>query len=140
MELNKFTTESRNTMSQNLDMKSTMEILTIINNEDKKVAYAVEKQLEKISMVVEKIYKAFVNGGRLFYVGAGTSGRLGVMDSSECVPTFMISEDQVQTVMAGGADAFEYALEGAEDDEEQGAHDLLERQITYRDVVIGITA
>src|SRR5699024_83168 len=102
MELAKLTTEQRNKASMKLDQMSTMEILNVINKEDKKVAAAVETVLPKVNEAIEHIYEALKNDGRLFYVGAGTSGRLGVVDASECPPTFMTSNDMVQTVMAGG--------------------------------------
>lgn len=119
---------------------STKEILHTINNEDKTVAYAVEEVLPDIERAVDLIYLALANGGRLFYVGAGTSGRLGVMDSSECVPTFMVSNEMIQTVMAGGEKAIIHAVEGAEDDELQGGIDIQRYQLTEQDVVMGITA
>src|SRR5690625_726436 len=138
--LSKLTTEQRNEASENLDKKSIEEILKIINDEDKQIAYAIEKELKTISILVEKVYQSLSRGGRLFYIGAGTSGRLGVMDSSECVPTFMVPKDMIQTIMAGGRDAFEHAIEGAEDDEIQGELDLKERDLTNKDVVMGIKA
>ena len=140
MELTELTTEIRNEKSKNIDQMNTIAMLRTINNEDKTVAYAVEKVLEDIAVAVDQIYIALSNGGRLFYVGAGTSGRLGVMDSSECVPTFMVSEDMIQTVIAGGENAIIHAAEGAEDDEVQGGLDLRQYHLTKKDVVIGITA
>jgi len=134
------TTEMRNKASMDIDKKSTFEMLQIINEEDKKVAYAVENVLEDVAYAVDLIYKALKSGGRLFYVGAGTSGRIGIMDSSECVPTFMVSEDLIQTIMAGGKQAIMHAVEGAEDNEYQGGLDVIERKVTDKDVVIGITA
>lgn len=140
MELSELTTEKRNPDSMNLDQMNTMEILETINNEDKKVASAVEAVLPQVKTAVEQISFALSNGGRLFYIGAGTSGRLGVIDASECPPTFMTPADLVQTVMAGGNDAFFNAIEGTEDLETQGEIDLKARNITENDVVIGITA
>ncbi len=140
MELTELTTEIRNEKSKNIDQMNTIAMLRTINNEDKTVAYAVEKVLEDIAVAVDQIYIALSNGGRLFYIGAGTSGRLGVMDSSECVPTFMVSEEMIQTVMAGGENAIIHAAEGAEDDEAQGGLDLRQYHLTKKDVVIGITA
>ncbi|UJL45392.1 N-acetylmuramic acid 6-phosphate etherase [Virgibacillus sp. NKC19-16] len=140
MELSQLTTEQRNPKSMNLDQMETMEILQTINDEDKKVASAVEAVLPKVSIAVEQISNALQNGGRLFYVGAGTSGRLGVIDASECPPTFMTSSDLVQTVMAGGNDAFFQSVEGAEDSEAEGERDINARNITNKDVVVGITA
>ena len=140
MKLTELTTEKRNIKSKNIDQMSTKEILQTINNEDKIVAYAVEEVLPDIERAVDQIYLALANGGRLFYVGAGTSGRLGVMDSSECVPTFMVSNEMIQTIMAGGEKAIVHAVEGAEDDEAQGGVDIQHYQLTEQDVVIGITA
>ncbi|MEC5422933.1 N-acetylmuramic acid 6-phosphate etherase [Virgibacillus sp. C22-A2] len=140
MELSNLTTEQRNQNSMNLDRMSTLEILKTINDEDKKVANAVNAVIPKIDIAVEHIYKALGGGGRLFYVGAGTSGRLGVIDASECPPTFMTPPEMVQTVMAGGNGAFFNAVEGSEDSEEQGLADLKGKSFTKYDVVIGITA
>ncbi|ASN07315.1 N-acetylmuramic acid 6-phosphate etherase [Virgibacillus necropolis] len=140
MKLSALTTEKRNENSMELDQLSTIDILKTINQEDKKVAEAVADALPKVENAIEQIYQALSKGGRLFYVGAGTSGRLGVIDASECPPTFMTSPEMVQTVMAGGMGAFVNAVEGSEDDERQGAADLKERNLTKHDVVIGITA
>ncbi|WP_404456427.1 N-acetylmuramic acid 6-phosphate etherase [Virgibacillus necropolis] len=140
MKLSALTTEQRNENSMTLDQMSTIDILKTINLEDKKVANAVEAVLPKVETSIEHIHKALAKGGRLFYVGAGTSGRLGVIDASECPPTFMTPPDMVQTVMAGGTKAFVNAAEGSEDNEHQGAADLKERNLTKDDVVIGITA
>lgn len=140
MNLSALTTEKRNENSRMLDQLSTMDMLTTINQEDKKVAIAVEAVLPKIEIAIEQIYHALAKGGRLFYVGAGTSGRLGIIDASECPPTFMTPPDMVQTVMAGGTSAFIHAIEGSEDNELQGAADLKERNFTKEDVVVGITA
>lgn len=140
MELSQLTTEQRNPNSMNLDQMDTMEILQIISDEDQKVAPAVEAVLPQVRVAVEQISNALKNGGRLFYVGAGTSGRLGVIDASECPPTFMTSSELVQTVMAGGNDAFFNSVEGTEDLEAQGKTDLKARNITNKDIVVGITA
>lgn len=140
LELSDLTTENRNPDSMHLDQMDTLAILQTINNEDKKVASAVETVLPQIEKAIEQISSALCNGGRLFYVGAGTSGRLGVMDASECPPTFMTPPDLVQTVMAGGNDAFFSAVEGTEDLEAQGEADLKARHITKHDIVVGITA
>lgn len=140
MELSALTTEQRNTSSMALDQMSTTDILKTINEEDKKVAEAVELVLPKVDHAIEQIYQALAKGGRLFYVGAGTSGRLGIIDASECPPTFMTPPDMVQTIMAGGIDAFINAVEGTEDEEFQGEADLKEKNVTKHDVVIGITA
>ncbi|AXI11186.1 N-acetylmuramic acid 6-phosphate etherase [Oceanobacillus sp. 143] len=140
MELSRLTTEQRNKRSMNLDQMSTAEMLHTINEEDKIVAFAVEKVLPKIEIAVDHIVPSLASGGRLFYVGAGTSGRLGVIDASECPPTFMTPKEMVQTVMAGGMDAFFNAAEGSEDNEKQGGLDLQAKKLIKNDVVIGITA
>src|SRR5690625_2804129 len=140
MNLSKLTTEQRNQNSMNMDRMSTMEMLAMINEEDKKVALAVEKVLPNVGRTSEVIYRTLQNGGRLFYVGAGTSGRGGVIDAPECPPTFMTPPDLVQTVMAGGNDAFFEAVEGSEDSEAQGKEDMQKKEISEKDVVIGITA
>lgn len=140
MELEKLVTEQRNQKSMQLDEMSTAEMLRTINEEDKLVAHAVEKVLPEVGVAIEHIFKALSDGGRLFYVGAGTSGRLGIIDASECPPTFLTSPDMVQTVMAGGNEAFFNAVEGSEDDEFQGGKDLEARSFNAQDVVIGITS
>ncbi|WP_027964942.1 N-acetylmuramic acid 6-phosphate etherase [Halalkalibacillus halophilus] len=140
MELSNLITEQRNENSRNLDQMTTIDILTTINQEDKKVANAVELVLPQIEIVVDQIAERLSKGGRLFYVGAGTSGRLGILDASECPPTFMVSHELVQTLMAGGKDAFFEAVEGSEDHEQQGVVDLQKQEVTKKDVVIGITA
>ncbi|WP_085524546.1 N-acetylmuramic acid 6-phosphate etherase [Tuberibacillus sp. Marseille-P3662] len=140
LQLSGLTTEQRNPNSIHLDQQSTGDMLQTINNEDKKVTLAVESVLPQIETAVDKIYHAIQQGGRLFYVGAGTSGRLGTLDASECVPTFMAPPDMVQSVMAGGDQAFATAAEDSEDEESQGAADLQKRNVNQNDVVIGITA
>lgn len=140
MDLSKLVTEQRNENSVQLDQLSIYDVLKKINDEDKSVAFAVEKTLPEITTVVEHVQKALRSGGRLFYVGAGTSGRLGVLDASECPPTFMTSPNMVQTIMAGGSDAFFQAVEGSEDSENDGKRDLRKVNVTEQDVVIGITA
>ena len=133
-------TEQRNEKSTNIDLSTTAEILKIINDEDKKVPYAVEKELPYIEQAVELIVKAFKNGGRLFYFGAGTSGRLGVVDAAECPPTFGTDPEMVQGFIAGGKEAMFVAQEGAEDYEENGAEDVLKANVNEKDVVCGIAA
>ncbi len=113
--LDKLVTESRNENTKNIDRVETLEMLKMINDEDKKVAEAVEKELIHIAKAVDKIGEAFFNGGRLIYVGAGTSGRLGVLDASECPPTYGVSYDLVRGIIAGGQSAMFKAKEGAED-------------------------
>ncbi|WP_436262600.1 N-acetylmuramic acid 6-phosphate etherase [Ornithinibacillus hominis] len=138
--LSALVTEMRNENSMTIDNMSTSEILSVINKEDLKVALAVQQVLPDIEMAVERIYQALKNGGRLFYVGAGTSGRLGILDAVECPPTYSTPPELVQAVMAGGAKAIEKAVEGAEDSEELGANDLAERELTELDIVVGIAA
>ena len=139
-ELSKISTEQRNPDSLNIDKQSIEEILTIINNEDKKIAFAVEKEIPYITKAVEKVVEAFKNGGRLLYFGAGTSGRLGVVDASECPPTFGAPYDMVIGQIAGGEAAMFRAQEGAEDSEEKGADDVAALKVSSIDVVCGIAA
>src|SRR5690625_12595 len=140
MKLSNLTTEKRNRHSMNIDQMSTIDILKVINKEDQKVAPAIEKELDRIEIAIENTYKAMRKGGRLFYVGAGTSGRIGVLDASECPPTFMTTPETVQALMAGGNEAFLRAKEKMEDKEEKGKADLIDRKINECDVVVGITA
>ncbi len=133
-------TESRNPNSLNLDQMSALEIVTLMNREEQQVNLAVAAQLPVIAVAVEQIEQAFRAGGRLLYIGAGTSGRLGVLDASECPPTFGTPETQVQAIMAGGDYALRHAVENVEDDAEQGALDLLQLDPTVKDVVCGIAA
>jgi N-acetylmuramic acid 6-phosphate etherase len=139
-ELSALVTESRNPNTYDIDIMNTREIIQLINNEDKKVAEAVEKELPYLEQAVDIISQAFKNGGRLIYVGAGTSGRLGVLDASECPPTFGSDPEMVQGIIAGGFEALMRAQEGSEDKVEQGAIDLREKKITSNDVVCGIAA
>jgi len=139
-ELSKLTTEQRNPHSMDIDARSTEEILKIINDEDKTIPYAVEKELPYIAQAVELIVKALKNGGRLLYFGAGTSGRLGVVDASECPPTFGTPYGMIEGYIAGGKEAMFRAQEGAEDYEENGAKDILLAQVNNKDVVCGIAA
>jgi N-acetylmuramic acid 6-phosphate etherase len=140
VDLSSLVTEQVNSRTQNMDQMTTMEILTIMNDEDRKVAEAVRSKLSQIEAAVECTVKALQRGGRLFYVGAGTSGRLGMVDASECPPTFRTPPELVQGVIAGGQGAMFVAVEGAEDDSELGAKDLQERKLSSRDVVVGIAA
>ena len=139
-QLQKLSTEQRNPLSMDIDARSTIEILTIINNEDKKVALAVETQIPYISQAVEIVVKSFLNNGRLIYVGAGTSGRVGVVDASECPPTFGVPFEMVQGMIAGGEGAMFRAVEGAEDKPENGASDIDRKEVAENDVVCGIAA
>ena len=139
-QLQYLTTEQRNSASMDIDSRSTEEILVLINNEDKKVASAVETQIPYIAKAVEIIVGAFQKDGRLIYVGAGTSGRLGVLDAVECPPTFGIEPEIIQGLIAGGEKAMFRAQEGAEDYEENGIRDINNKNIKENDVVCGIAA
>ncbi len=138
--LDTYTTEQRNAQSMDIDTRSTLEILTIINEEDRKVPVAVGRVLPAIAALVDDIVAAFQRGGRLVYIGAGTSGRLGVLDASECPPTFGVPPDMVQGLIAGGPEALVRSIEGAEDNPERGAADLRRIGFSERDVLVGITA
>lgn len=140
IDLSALVTEQRNPDSMLLDRMSTKEILQLINNEDRKIAEAVAAALPQIEEAVGRIAAALQQGGRLFYVGAGTSGRLGVLDAAECVPTYRTPPDMIQAVLAGGPEAMTEAVEGSEDDEGQGALELQARALGEGDVVLGITA
>ena len=133
-------TEQGNPKSRHIDKLSTLDMLALINQEDAKVALAVEKIIPDIARAVDKVAAALQNGGRLFYVGAGTSGRLGILDAVECVPTFSTPPDLVQGIIAGGSPALVQAVEGAEDNRTQAKNDLTARGLTRRDVVCGIAA
>lgn len=139
-ELKNLITEKRNPNTLDIDSKSIEEILRIINKEDKQVPYAVEKEIPYIKQAVEILVHAFKHGGRLIYVGAGTSGRLGVLDASECPPTFGTDPQMIQGIIAGGYAALIQAQEGAEDKKEQGAIDLMNLNFTSNDVACGIAA
>jgi N-acetylmuramic acid 6-phosphate etherase len=133
-------TEQENPKTAEIDKASTLDALRLINDEDKTVAVAVEKVLPQVAETVDKVVDRLRNGGRLFYVGTGTSGRLGVLDASEIPPTFGVSYDLIQGVIAGGYDALYKASEASEDDKAAGAEDLKARSITANDAVIGIAA
>ncbi len=133
-------TESRNPRSQNIDRLPTEAILRVMNDEDASVAAAVRRALPQIARAVDVIVERLRRGGRLIYVGAGTSGRLAVLDAAECVPTFSVEPELVQAVLAGGDGAFIHSVEGAEDSREQGRDDILARGLTANDVVVGIAA
>ncbi len=139
-ELQSLTTETRNPRSMRIDAASTEEILRIINDEDARVAPAVRAELPYIAEAVEIVVEAFKNGGRLIYAGAGTSGRLGVLDAAECPPTFGSPPGLVQGLIAGGPQAMFVAQEGAEDHESNGRDALEEAGVTPKDVVCGIAA
>ncbi len=131
-------TEYRNENTKDIDIISTLEMVKEMNNEDKIVALAVEEELENIAKAIDLISKQFLKGGRLYYFGAGTSGRLGILDASECPPTFSVPSDMVQGIMAGGEKAFKIAVEGAEDDYEAGKADA--DILTENDVAVVISA
>ncbi|MGC8748340.1 MAG: N-acetylmuramic acid 6-phosphate etherase [Candidatus Kapaibacteriota bacterium] len=139
-EISLLTTEQNNPRTRNIDIASTEEILHMINEEDKQVPFAVEKEIPNIALAVDMIVEAFRKGGRLFYVGAGTSGRLGIVDAAECPPTFGTQPEMVQGIIAGGKEAVFRAQEGAEDDEESGKEVISKFGIKYPDVVVGIAA
>ena len=140
LDLSTLVTESRNTNTDNLDNMSALEIVGIMNQEDKNVPEAIEKVLPGIARAAELAAQAVMNGGRLIYVGAGTSGRLGTLDAVECVPTFGTREGQVTALIAGGDGAFTRAVEGAEDNEEGAERDLQEIKLEAKDFVVGIAA
>ena len=136
----KMETEKRNPGTMELDTMSPLEIVTAMNREDSSVPVEVGKHLDEIAQVVEWGMQSLSQGGRIFYMGAGTSGRLGVLDASECPPTFGVLPDTVIGLIAGGERAFTKAVEGAEDSRELGRDDLRERGLTARDLVIGLAA
>lgn len=136
--LKQLTSEQRNSASLNLDQLSTLEIVQLMNQEDQKVALAVNDQLAQIAQAVEVIVSAFQQGGHLIYQGAGTSGRLGVLDASECPPTFGVPFGQVIGLIAGGDRAIRKAVENAEDNREAGKADLMQIQLSDKDVVVGL--
>lgn len=133
-------TEKRNPNTMDIDRVSTIEILKKINNEDKTVPLAVEKALSQIAQLVDVIVDAFNEGGRLIYMGAGTSGRLGVLDASECPPTYGVSPNMVVGLIAGGNNALVNAVEGAEDNKEFAIEDLKKINLKKEDIVVGIAA
>jgi N-acetylmuramic acid 6-phosphate etherase len=134
------TTEMRNQASELLDRMSSLEIVKLMNDEDKKVAYAVEQVLPDVAQAVDLITAALEKGGRLFYFGAGTSGRLGVLDAAECPPTFGTDPGLVRGIIAGGAAAMTEAIEGAEDSAELGREDVRRCAVQAGDAVVGIAA
>jgi len=140
IDLTKLVTENRNPESENIDMLSTYDMLKVINNEDKKVALAVEKTLPEIALAVDAAANAFQNGGRLIYCGAGTSGRLGILDASECPPTFGVPANQVVGLIAGGHQAILQAVENAEDNRELAIKDVQSINFNKHDVLVGIAA
>ena len=133
-------TERRNPRSRGLDRKSAIEILRVLNREDASVARAVRRELPSIARAVDAIVKRFRSGGKLFYVGAGTSGRLATLDAAECPPTFGTPQSRIRALIAGGTRALTHAVEGAEDSGPAGARDLARAGVGRRDVVVGISA
>ncbi|KXG78434.1 N-acetylmuramic acid 6-phosphate etherase [Fervidicola ferrireducens] len=140
MELTELITEQRNPYTEDIDLLDTVSMLKKMNDEDKKVAFAVEKEIPRIAKAVDEIAERIRNGGRLFYIGAGTSGRIGILDASECPPTFGVNSELVQGVIAGGDMAIKSSVEGAEDDDFMGKKDLQNRNLSSKDSVVGLTA
>lgn len=140
MDIRQLSTESRNSKSMQLDEMSSLEIARLMNEEDKKIPDAIEKELDKIAKVIDWVSDAFKNGNRLFYMGAGTSGRLGVLDASECPPTFGVPNTMVVGLIAGGDIALRNAVEKAEDSKDLGEKDLAEHNLCCGDIVVGIAA
>ena len=138
--LQQLTTESQNEASQGFDTKSAIEIARIINHEDAKVAAAVKKAIPEIAQVIDQVARSLRDGGRLIYIGAGSSGRIAALDSSECPPTYSTAPGQVQYIMAGGPKALASAVEVNEDSEELGQRDIARRRPTRKDVVVGLSA
>ena len=140
MDISKLNTEGQNAQSVGIDKMSALEIATCINEQDKTVAYAVEKCLPAVAEGIEAIANAIKNGGRLFYVGAGTSGRLGVLDASECPPTYGVSPELVQGLIAGGKEAAFSSVESAEDNENEFVALLDGKRFDKNDIIVGISA
>ncbi|MCL2660778.1 MAG: N-acetylmuramic acid 6-phosphate etherase [Acidobacteriaceae bacterium] len=140
MNLAALTTEGRNPRTMHIDQLTTLEMLTVINEEDQKVPLAVARELGQIARAVDAIAERFARGGRLFYIGAGTSGRLGVLDASECPPTFSVPVTLVQGIIAGGDSALRKSSEKSEDSREQGAADLAAAGFREKDTLVGIAA
>lgn len=139
-ELKALQTEDLNPETRDLDLMSQLEIVATMNREDKTVAVGVEKVLPQIALAAESAAKSFASGGRLIYVGAGTSGRLGVLDASECPPTFGVPREQVVGIIAGGREALVRSMEGAEDDEDSAVAEIEKLKVNPNDTVCGITA
>lgn len=139
-QLTEIETEKIDNKFRKLSELSIMEILRVINEEDKKVAYAIEREIPKIAKAVETILEAIKSGGKWIYIGAGTSGRLGVIDVAELLPTYNVGPEIADAIIAGGPGAMFRPIEGAEDDEEMAVRELKARRINERDVIIGITA
>lgn len=140
MDLSRLTTERRNPASAHIDSCTTLEMVTIMQQEDSKIASAIEKILPEIARAIDATSQRLENGGRLFYLGAGTSGRLGILDASECPPTYGTDPELVQGLIAGGIPAIFRAQEGAEDNPDLAVHDLKEHGFSAKDVLVGIAA
>ncbi|USK38530.1 N-acetylmuramic acid 6-phosphate etherase [Cytobacillus firmus] len=140
MNITKLNTEQRNPKTMEIDLMTTEEIITIINQEDTIVPNAIAREIPHIVKVVDEITESFKKGARLIYVGAGTSGRLGIIDASECPPTYGTDPEMVVGIIAGGKEAMTEAVEGAEDDSEQGRQDVANIQLSDKDVLVGIAA
>ena len=140
VDIKKITTERRNNNTKNIDLLQTKDMLKLINDEDKKVAYTVEEALDQITIVVDEITEVFENGGRLIYQGAGTSGRIGVLDASECPPTFGVPDTMVVGLIAGGDYALRHAVENIEDSREEAVQDLKAINFNENDILVGIAA
>lgn len=140
MNITKLNTEQRNPKTMEIDLMTTEEIITIINQEDTIVPNAIAREIPHIVKVVDEITDSFKKGGRLIYVGAGTSGRLGIIDASECPPTYGTDPEMVVGIIAGGKEAMTEAVEGAEDDSEQGRKDVADIHLSDKDVLVGIAA
>jgi N-acetylmuramic acid 6-phosphate etherase len=139
-QLQELTTESQNEASQGFDTKSALEIARIINHEDAKVAAAVKRALPEIAQVIDQVARSLREGGRLIYIGAGSSGRIAALDAAECPPTYSTAPGQVQYIMAGGPKALASAVEVNEDSEELGQRDIARRRPTRKDVIVGVSA
>lgn len=139
-EISRLVTEQRNPASEKIDTMSTVDILKVINKEDRKIIPAVEKEIPYIARAVDLTVKAFKNGGRLIYVGAGTSGRLGVLDAAECPPTFGTDPEMISGLIAGGYGALVVAVEGSEDLSDNGVGEIVQKNVSKKDVVCGIAA
>jgi len=140
VDIRNITTEQRNKNTMELDAQDTINLITLINKEDKTVAYSVEKALPQIAKVIDIICDSLIKGGRLIYMGAGTSGRIGILDASECPPTFGTDPSQIIALIAGGEKAMTTSIEGAEDSESLGLNDLKKIEINTNDILIGIAA
>ncbi|MBO1005892.1 N-acetylmuramic acid 6-phosphate etherase [Pseudogracilibacillus auburnensis] len=138
--LGQLVTERSNSRSTRIDQMSALEIVSLMNDEDGNVAASIKSELPQIARVIDAIADSFQRGGRLIYIGAGTSGRLGVLDASECPPTFRTPPEMVQAIIAGGDQAMRTAIEGAEDSKDQGEADLAQLNVSKEDLVVGIAA